>query len=332
MLELDDRLGSSSNVIQVLFPASCVFAAFWVGPWALLPLTAGPLFGAAAKLMPRMRKPEWLLAAALLTFVVSLGFAVALTGGEHSPLIFWFVFYMVGVASRFGRIGVAVASCFGAAVAVAAVVAADPSAVEDALPTIAVLLAVGFIAGRYARVLVRTEFDHREAALLDPLTGLLNRTALESRFEELRQQAAQIGGPIALVICDLDNFKQVNDRHGHDRGDHVLRDVGYQLRERTRSFELIYRLGGEEFLLVLPGRGLDEAEAVAERLRMSLASSDPGGIAITASLGVSCAQGDEIEFERLFHAADQALYEAKRRGRDAVVTAADIRPRAPQAA
>jgi GGDEF domain-containing protein len=113
--------------------------------------------------------------------------------------------------------------------------------------------------------------------VLDPLTGLLNRTALMSRFEELRQQAAQNGRPIAVIVCDLDHFKDVNDHHGHDRGDVVLREAAYELRKATRSFELIYRIGGEEFLLVLPGVEILEAQEVAERLRKTVASATPGG-------------------------------------------------------
>jgi diguanylate cyclase (GGDEF)-like protein len=324
ILELDERLGRYGNLTAIFFPGSCILAAFWVGPWALLPLVAGPMFGAAGKLMPRMRKPEWLLLTALVTFIITVGIASAQTGGWRSPLIFWVIFYLVGVSSRFARRGAIVLTTLGVAVAAGAVIVADPINVDDALPTLVAILAVGFLASRYTQVLARTEFDHREAALLDPLTGLLNRTALESRFEELRQQAVQIGGPISLVICDLDRFKQINDEHGHDCGDAVLKDVGYALRGKTRSFELIYRLGGEEFLLVLPGAELDEARQVAERLRTSLATAMPGGVAVTASFGVSSARGEEIEFEHLFHEADQALYAAKDGGRDAVVTAGRV--------
>ena len=325
LLELDERLGRAGNSIQFIFPATCILAAFWVGPWALLPLVAGPVFGAAGELMPKMRKPEWLMLAALLTFLSSLGVAVALTGGVQSPLLFWLIFYMVGVASRFGRTGLAVATAIGMGVAVAAIVAADPSRVDDAVPAIASLLSVGFLAGQYTRVLTMTEFDHREAALLDPLTGLLNRTALEARFEELRQWAVQIDDPISLVVLDIDNFKAVNDGHGHDLGDHVLKEVGYSLRGKTRSFELIYRLGGEEFMLVLPGRDLEEGREVAERLRRTLVDARPGGLDITASFGVACASGEDIEFESLFREADQALYEAKAAGRNTVFAAGDRR-------
>jgi hypothetical protein len=159
-----------------------------------LPLVAGPMFGAAGKLMPRTRKPEWLLLAALVTFVTTVGVVRADTRLAQ-PADLLVIFYLVGVSSRFARRGAIVLSTLG--VAVGAVVVADPVRVDHAIPTLVAIRAVAFLSSRYTQVLARTEFDHREAALLDPLTGLLNRTALESRFEELRQQAVQIGGPCA---------------------------------------------------------------------------------------------------------------------------------------
>ena len=100
------------------------------------------------------------------------------------------------------------------------------------------------------------ELHHRDEAILDPLTGLLNRHALVPRFLEISHQARLTGQPVCMVLCDVDGFKQINDEHGHDCGDAVLRDIAYELRKRLRSFELVYRLGGEEFLIVLPGIGL----------------------------------------------------------------------------
>jgi diguanylate cyclase (GGDEF)-like protein len=160
--------------------------------------------------------------------------------------------------------------------------------------------------------------------VLDPLTGLLNRKALGARFEEIAQQAALTGAPICLIAGDLDHFKRVNDEYGHDRGDAVLKDAAYILRKHLRSFELIYRLGGEEFLIVLPGVGLIEGRAIAERVRGGLEDARPGGLAVTMSLGVASANGEAVEFEPLFRAADAALYDAKRAGRNRVVAAEHI--------
>ena len=110
-----------------------------------------------------------------------------------------------------------------------------------------------------------SEIQQRADATLDPLTGLLNRKALAVRFAEIAEQAAVTEGWVSVIECDLDHFKDVNDEYGHDRGDAVLKDAAYALRKNMRSFELVYRLGGEEFLIVLPGVAGAEAAATAER-------------------------------------------------------------------
>jgi diguanylate cyclase (GGDEF)-like protein len=171
-------------------------------------------------------------------------------------------------------------------------------------------------------VLSAAEVEQRGEAVLDHLTGLLNRTSLLRRFEELAEQAALTGEPISLVALDIDRFKAINDEQGHARGDAVLRDVAYEVRKQLRSFELVYRLGGEEFLVVLPGTTLNEAAAVAERLRSTLEQALPGGLAVTASFGVAGAIGAGARFDDLFAEADAALYRAKDRGRNRVETAA----------
>jgi len=170
-------------------------------------------------------------------------------------------------------------------------------------------------------VLSAAEVEQRGEAVLDHLTGLLNRTSLRRRFEELAEQAALTDEPIALIVLDIDRFKAINDEQGHARGDAVLRDVAYEVRKQLRSFELVYRLGGEEFLVVLPGTGTDEAATVAERLRTTLAEAQPGGLTVTASFGVAGATGAAIRFDDLFAAADASLYRAKATGRDRVEVA-----------
>ena len=109
--------------------------------------------------------------------------------------------------------------------------------------------------------------------------------------------------------------------HGHDRGDALLQAVAYELRKQLRSFELMYRLGGEEFLIVLPGVDLKTGEMLAERLREAIGEARPAGIPITISVGVSAASGEQVDYDTLFRAADAALYDAKRAGRNRVVAA-----------
>lgn len=123
------------------------------------------------------------------------------------------------------------------------------------------------------------------------------------------------------MLCDVDNFKEVNDQHGHDRGDAVLRDVAYTLRKQLRSFELIYRLGGEEFLVVLPGMNHVGGLEIAQRLRAAVEQAQPTGIPVTISLGLSDRCGEQVDYDVLFKAADEALYDAKRAGRNRVAVA-----------
>jgi diguanylate cyclase (GGDEF)-like protein len=161
--------------------------------------------------------------------------------------------------------------------------------------------------------------QHREESRFDHLTGLLNRNALASRFHELESQAVSEDDTVSVILYDVDHFKRVNDDHGHDRGDAVLRDIAGILRIESRAFDLVYRLGGEEFAVVLPGVDRDTALLVAERQRKAVATSFPGGLRVTVSAGVSVRRGGAIAWEALYLGADAALLQAKRSGRDRVV-------------
>jgi diguanylate cyclase (GGDEF)-like protein len=170
-----------------------------------------------------------------------------------------------------------------------------------------------------ADALQEAELNYRSESVLDPLTGLLNRKSLGLRFAELKEQARLMGGSVCLIAMDLDGFKQINDLHGHARGDAALRDVVYEMRKALRNFELFYRIGGEEFLVVLPGVDLAHGAGVAERLREAVEEERRTGLQLTVSLGVAAATGDAVEFRGLFEAADSALYTAKQLGKNRVV-------------
>jgi diguanylate cyclase (GGDEF)-like protein len=165
----------------------------------------------------------------------------------------------------------------------------------------------------------------REQALIDGLTGLANRRQAERSLEIELARAERFGGTLAIVLVDLDDFKEVNDLHGHLAGDDVLRELAAVLAETVRSVDVAARWGGEEFALILPGTGAVGGAQFAERARSALAdrtilTQDGVPVRVTASFGVaSCPEhgrGDE-----LLGAADTALYEAKKRGKNRVVTA-----------
>jgi diguanylate cyclase (GGDEF)-like protein len=162
-------------------------------------------------------------------------------------------------------------------------------------------------------------------ALVDGLTGLANRRQCEETLASELARVQRFGGPLAIVVADLDWFKDVNDRHGHPSGDAVLREFAQLLNETVRDIDLAGRWGGEEFLVILPGTHLDGGAQVAERIRLALAgrivlSADGSPIPVTASFGVAATPPASTAAE-LFSAADAALYEAKRNGKNRVEVA-----------
>jgi diguanylate cyclase (GGDEF)-like protein len=162
-------------------------------------------------------------------------------------------------------------------------------------------------------------------ALVDGLTGLANRRQCEEALAAELARVERFGGPLAVVVADLDWFKDVNDRYGHPAGDVVLREFANLLQETLRDIDLAGRWGGEEFLLILPGTDLAGGAQVAERIRVALAgrivlSVDGTPIPVTASFGVAATPPATTASE-LFAAADAAMYEAKKGGRNRVQTA-----------
>lgn len=158
-------------------------------------------------------------------------------------------------------------------------------------------------------------------AMTDPLTGCANRRHFMARAEELIAAAQREGTPLSLAILDLDEFKHINDRHGHPGGDAILARTGQTLVEQASPTDLAGRIGGEEFALLMPGTGLAEARRRAERLREAIGANrvdlDGERIAVTTSMGVA-KLGRSDDFGRLYARADAALYAAKDAGRNRV--------------
>jgi diguanylate cyclase (GGDEF)-like protein len=220
----------------------------------------------------------------------------------------------------------------------ASLVAVEPvSAVEARVNTyrrrllfaaaITLALAAG-LATRLARPVARVLADLARLtrqAQTDGLTNLANRRALDERLDVEVDHARRLGTNIAFVIADIDNFKSINDSHGHQTGDEVLRRVGRAFAEAVRELDLPGRYGGEEFALVLPGTNLSGARALAEKIRKNLegllvTTPDGSPFQVTASFGAACFPA-QSGVEELVAAADAALYEAKRTGKNRVVTA-----------
>lgn len=160
-------------------------------------------------------------------------------------------------------------------------------------------------------------------AMSDELTGLPNRRALLAHAEDSLVRARRTGDPVAVLMVDVDHFKRINDGHGHAVGDAVLRHLAQVLPAGLRGQDRLGRLGGEEFLAVLPGTSLAQARQVAERMRSSVAATPlgqpAGALAFTVSIGVAVSGAAAEPFDSLLQRADAALYRAKDGGRNAVV-------------
>ncbi|MBX5441261.1 MAG: GGDEF domain-containing protein [Solirubrobacteraceae bacterium] len=323
LLELEETLRRPRVITYVAVAVTLAVLVPWTG-WVVLLLVGVMAFLCEMVIRRRLvagrTHPALVILVGFALNTVITGIGVAITGGAGSPLLPWMVIPIVSLAGRFDARGVWWGTGF-VGLAIAVVVATSPSAFADnPAPAIAVLpLALSL--GMFSAAMMRAERQQRTRSALDPLTGLLNRSSLPSRFGELAEQARLTGDSVALVALDIDRFKAINDTYGHARGDAVLRALAAAIRGELRSFELAYRLGGEEFLIVLPGVDLEHGAGVAERLRRRIAALRPDGLDVTASLGVSAAHGDAVELGALFDAADRALYAAKRGGRNRVEVA-----------
>jgi two-component system cell cycle response regulator len=176
---------------------------------------------------------------------------------------------------------------------------------------------------------LRASVQHSiELAVTDALTGLNNRRYLDNHLKILFNRSLTRGRPLSVLIADIDRFKQVNDDHGHDAGDEVLREFAARVRSTVRGADLACRYGGEEFVVIMPDTSPDVAAAVAERLRAAIESnpftvkSSGLALSVTASFGISARVHGVETPDQLIKQADRALYEAKNTGRNRVVAAA----------
>ncbi len=173
---------------------------------------------------------------------------------------------------------------------------------------------------------LRSRLDQSlELAITDQLTNLYNRRFMNAQLGPLVQRAQCGGDQVSIMVIDIDHFKQCNDTYGHDAGDAVLREFAVRLATNTRPSDFACRMGGEEFVIIMPRSGGDIACLAAERLRRHICSSPfsvpglPMPLDITVSIGVSCAERSDDTPDTLIKRADEALYEAKRAGRNRVI-------------
>lgn len=322
MLELDQRLRPIRRLVFAILTTSLVACAPWLGWWTVLPvIVAAFVFRVAERFIDGAERPEYGLFAAWALSEVIIAASVVISGGPTLPTMSWLAIPLLTVGARFSERGIYIGTAF-TAILMLGIAVSDSAAVLDSPPIFIAPLTLLLVVALFQTVLMRSEEKYRSAAVIDPLTGLLNRAALSSRISELEQQAAISRQPVAVLVGDLDHFKLINDTYGHAAGDDVLRDVAYQMRATVRAYDTVYRLGGEEFLVLLAGADINMAQARAEAIRAAIAAATPGGHHITLSLGVAAScQGQAFEYNTLFAEADAALYQAKQSGRNRVCVA-----------
>jgi diguanylate cyclase (GGDEF)-like protein len=324
ILELNRRLHASNRPGYLVGFAAIVAGAFVYG-WICVvpPALAAVIYNVVEGRLDRMRRPEYVLGGMWLLMQTFNATGIAFVHfSSPRPPFFCACFLsimFVGSSAVFPRRGVLVGVGFGLVLTMFATTAIDPWLALHNPGFVALPVALVGAAGLIGSAAGRSALDHRDAAVVDRLTGMLNRSALLARVSELAHHATATGQEVSVIVADLDHFKMVNDTHGHTVGDKVLQETAHRLCGCLRAFDAAYRVGGEEFVILLPGVSGEEALTLAERVRAAVGEDPVAGLKVTLSLGVSGTEpGEPFEYQRIFRRADAALYQAKQTGRNRV--------------
>jgi diguanylate cyclase (GGDEF)-like protein len=322
LLDMQVRLRPYRTACFAILAVALASVSAEVGWWWVLPLSVGFAgFAVADRFMQKSSHPELWAATAWGILPFLLADAVVTTGGATSPVLMWFALPAVTLGARFTPRGMALGTAYIVALLLVSTYGLDGSTAaahhKEVIAAVALVLSTVILSG----ALVESDRAHRRRSTLDPLTGLFNRNALEQRLAELDGQPSnpEEGLAHSLLLCDLDHFKRINDLLGHAAGDAVLQDIAYTMRAALRAGDSIYRVGGEEILVVLPGADEEAAVEIAERLRHAVRRRRPVGVGVTVSVGVAVSEDDRVDTDDLVARADAALYAAKAGGRDAVI-------------
>lgn len=270
---------------------------------------------------PTRRRALRLVGAAVLTLLVYWA------NDATPPSLRLGILYLVPVLLVTWHEGVAWGVAFAAATVVLREIVAweqmprDTPTLWRAVNTTTYVLVVA-IAMAGLRRMRRTQEQLAELATHDPLTRVLNARAFSERLSQELERNRRYARPMAVLYLDLDDFKAVNDSHGHQTGDAVLRLVADAMRASVRQADVVGRLGGDEFAVLMPETDAALADAAAARLANGLRSVFRGTPSVTASIGVVSCVGSEASTDEVLRRADQAMYEAKRAGKDRVVQVA----------
>lgn len=317
-LDMQTRMRVGSLIMAcTLIPVALISARWFDSRYTVLTALAS-LLTVSVLVVHQRRHGIVTTALGLAGLELLLVSAVAVTGGAHSPVLPAICLPMILIATWFRRTVVACAVAVSLTLTTTVVVSASFWPVP-AVPWYGHFLWQGATtAGVLSATLSMLEADlsSRDQATSDALTGLWNRTALELNFPQIAALAARTRTPLSLILCDLDHFKVVNDSYGHGKGDDVLRAVARVLERQVGDIGPVFRIGGEEFLIVDAEHSADEVAAMAQSLVDAVAATPAGGVPVTVSVGTATSPDGQLGFDDLFARADSAMYRAKTRGRN----------------
>jgi diguanylate cyclase (GGDEF)-like protein len=333
MLDVTDRIGRMRELTGVLVLIAMLTAVPTIGWLPLIPVIVfGGSFNYICKKAPDMQRPEYALLIGLCAAQLGYGLNFVLTPVDLIVTLAILALPVASAATVYPPRSTLIASVVTGATMVAVAFICSPHDIIANPVLLACPIAILGSTTLIGAALGRSAVDHRSASIVDPLTGMLSRVALEARIAELSHRAATSGETVSLIVGDIDHFKAINDHSGHAVGDVALKDIAGRLVDQLRAFEPAYRIGGEEFLIVLSGVDIEGARVMAERLRAAVGEVTVEGRPVTMSFGVSGSlPGQSFNYTEAFARADEALYEAKASGRNRVcvrgVSAGETPPR-----
>ena len=313
------RLRPVVRRVAIVTSAAPLLSLPWLNAWMLVPLAlAAVVFAVANELVARQRRIAPMVALLPLVQALSVA-AIVVNGRELRGDLMLVLSTLVPVSGGFPARFVRAYALWTAALIVVVTVGLHPSAVtKDPMLVLAPLAMVHGVTV-LSTAIREAGVQHRQDAVVDRLTGLSNRSALAERVVDLARLSSSNAFGVGVVVLDLDHFKQVNDTHGHQRGDEVLKDLTQRVHAELRTLDLVYRIGGEEFVVLVPDATAAQAAVLAQRLVTVIRSRPLAGVAVTASAGVAASPaGRPFDYDDVFARADAALYAAKHAGRDRV--------------
>ena len=313
----------------VILAVALAAAGPWIGWLPVIVIVAGMgALVASDRLVTRARRPENVMFATWVGAEAALAAAVAVAGSAGAPALSLLSVPILTLTSRFSMRGVLAGVGVALALTVAVALGFESQAVLAAPETVIAPVAVILCVAVLSAPLMRSDIEHRTDAVVDQLTGMLNRKALDARVHELTMQSRVTHEPVGIIVADLDHFKAINDTGGHNAGDRALQAVATRIRSQLRAFDLAYRLGGEEFLILVPGSDLDQTTLLAERVRDGVCSRQLGdGLRVTMSLGVTASgAGLPVRLQRPLRRGRRRSLQGQALGRNRVCTAAEAAP------